>query len=117
MGRVALTTRRMPYPPILTPFPQELQCETSKLRAENRSLKSTRPVTDGQARGTASSVSLAKPKEDDVTRRGCQEHGIFRTFFFIIFHDFLCHFIFPHSFLSVSLFKEKIKTRAIDLMT
>lgn len=60
----------MPYPPILMPFPQELQHETAKLRAENRSLKSTRPVTDGQACGTASSVSLAKPKEDDATRRG-----------------------------------------------
>ena len=65
----------MPYPPILTPFPQELQHETSKLRAENRSLKSTRPVMDGQARGTASSVSLAKPKEDDTTCHGYRSAG------------------------------------------
>ena len=33
----------------------------------------------------------------------------FSNFFFTIFHGFLCYFTPPHSFLSVSLFKEKTR--------
>lgn len=62
-----------PYPS--TDTPQELQREASKLRAENRALKSTRPAKESQASSTASSVSLAVHEEDDATTRRYRSAG------------------------------------------
>ena len=62
-----------PYPN--ADAPQELQREASKLRAENRALKSTRPAKESQACSTASSVSLASHQEDDATIHGYRSAG------------------------------------------
>ncbi|KAF9793538.1 hypothetical protein BJ322DRAFT_1017019 [Thelephora terrestris] len=54
---------------------RDLQREASKLRAENRALKSTRPAKDSRPCSTASSVSLATHQEDDATVRGYRSAG------------------------------------------
>ena len=61
-------------------------------------------------RAPADDGSIESDKRDDrdgETAAVCQEHGIFRTFFFVIFMTFYVVLPLPRSFLSVLRFKKR----------
>ena len=60
---------------------------------------------------------VCRVDEDSYPNRVHVRNMVFFELFPCHLHDFLCCFTPPRSFLSVSLFQEKTKMHAIDLMT